>query len=340
MSPDRLQEILSKYDQLKIAIVGDFCLDRYFEINPDRDEVSIETGLDVYNITRVRTQAGAAGTVLNNLTALQIPEIHILGFAGNDAEGWLLGKALKQLPGVHMNDFITTERRQTFTYTKPLICEPGKPPRELNRLDQKNWDTTPLELSLQHCSALRRLASHVDAIIVMDQVDIEGTGVVTQVVRECVADIQQRHPELLIMADSRRGLSEYPPMTFKMNATELSQWLRDSGNLSAENVMRQASCVADETGHPVFVSMAEHGIVGASPGLEAVKEPSLMVRGPVDIVGAGDAVTANLCAAIASGATQKEAMLLAMRAASCVIHQLGTTGTASRKDLEAGPTAK
>ncbi len=54
MSPDRLQEILSKYDQLKIAIVGDFCLDRYFEINPDRDEVSIETGLDVYNITLPR----------------------------------------------------------------------------------------------------------------------------------------------------------------------------------------------------------------------------------------------------------------------------------------------
>ena len=75
--------------------------------------------------------------------------------------------------------------------------------------------------------------------------------------------------------------------------------------------------------------MAEHGIVGASPGLGPEHVPALPVRGPIDIVGAGDAVTANLAAALASGAGLREAMELAMAAASLVIHQLGTTGTAS-----------
>ena len=46
-------------------------------------------------------------------------------------------------------------------------------------------------------------------------------------------------------------------------------------------------------------------------------------------MGAGDAVTANLAAALAAGASPREAMELAMAAASLVIHQLGTTGTAS-----------
>ena len=59
------------------------------------------------------------------------------------------------------------------------------------------------------------------------------------------------------------------------------------------------------------------------------------VRGEIDIVGAGDAVTANLTAALAAGATVTEAMVLAMAAASVVIYQLGTTGTASVSQIRA-----
>ena len=53
------------------------------------------------------------------------------------------------------------------------------------------------------------------------------------------------------------------------------------------------------------------------------------MRGEIDIVGAGDAVTANLTTALAAGASLTEALELANAAASIVIHQLGTTGTAS-----------
>jgi bifunctional ADP-heptose synthase (sugar kinase/adenylyltransferase) len=75
--------------------------------------------------------------------------------------------------------------------------------------------------------------------------------------------------------------------------------------------------------------MAEQGIVGAQPGRGPEHVPAFPVQGPIDIVGAGDAVTANLAAALAAGANLREAMELAMAAASVVIHQLGTTGTAS-----------
>jgi len=44
-------------------------------------------------------------------------------------------------------------------------------------------------------------------------------------------------------------------------------------------------------------------------------------------------VTANLAAALATGASLKEAILLANAAASIVIHQLGTTGTANPKQI-------
>ena len=333
MTEDRIKEILKGYDALSIAVIGDFCLDRYFEIDPSRKEISIETGLDVYNVTRVRTQPGAAGTILNNLVALGIGEIHSIGFRGTDGEGWLLKQALNKFSGVNTEHFLETDQRHTFTYSKPLVLEPGQAPKELNRLDIKNWSPTPTSISEKICEGILAIADHVDAMIVMDQVDIAETGVITREVLACLGEIQSNNPELPIIADSRRSLKTYPNLTFKMNADELSKWIGTTEALTPEEVGQQASALVKKTNLPVFVSMADQGIVGACPGAPHTHEPSLPVRGPIDIVGAGDSVTANLCAALASGATQQEAMHLAMRAASCVIHQLGTTGTASRKDL-------
>ena len=51
------------------------------------------------------------------------------------------------------------------------------------------------------------------------------------------------------------------------------------------------------------------------------------------VVGAGDAVTANLTAALAAGATVRDAIEIANVAASVVIHELGTTGTASAQQI-------
>jgi bifunctional ADP-heptose synthase (sugar kinase/adenylyltransferase) len=61
--------------------------------------------------------------------------------------------------------------------------------------------------------------------------------------------------------------------------------------------------------------------------------PALPVGGEIDIVGAGDAVTANLSSALAAGAALREALEIANAAASIVIHQLGTTGAATVSEI-------
>ena len=101
-----------------------------------------------------------------------------------------------------------------------------------------------------------------------------------------------------------------------------------------EEVKRLAGQLAERNRRSVFVTLSERGIVGALPGQPPEHIPALPVRAPIDIVGAGDSVTANLITALAAGATLQEAMQLAMAAASCVIHQLGTTGTASAGQLQ------
>src|ERR1043166_7112775 len=206
MNEQRFDQIIAKYSSLRLAVVGDFCLDRYLEIDPARNETSIETGLEVYNIVNVRSQPGAAGTILNNLVALGVGEIRPVGFCGEDGEGYELRRALAAKPGVRLDDFFTTAARRTFTYCKPLLMHPGKPPIELNRLDSKNWFPTPASLQEQLAQSLARLAHEVDAFILLDQVDVPETGVITTRVLQAISSVATENPNLLILAASRRGL--------------------------------------------------------------------------------------------------------------------------------------
>jgi rfaE bifunctional protein kinase chain/domain len=335
MNPDRFVTVTRRYPQLRVAIVGDFCLDRYLEIDPSRAEISIETGLPVYNVAHVRSQPGAAGTILNNLVALGVGTIYPVGFCGEDGEGFELQRALRTRAGVRLDHFLPTPERRTFTYCKPLVVEPGRPPRELNRLDSKNWSVTPAAVEDRLRESVHQLAGAVDAIIVMDQVDLADTGVVTRRVLEALGAVARANPARLVIADSRRGLREFPPVTFKMNGAELTALSGDAAAADLDGVKRQARDLALRNRQAVFVTLAERGIVaaGADGGVEHV--PGRPLRGEIDVVGAGDSVTANLTCALAAGADRGEAMELAMAGASIVIHQLGTTGTASVPEIAA-----
>ena len=332
MNRERFEKITTEFERLRLAVVGDFCLDRYLEIDPAKSEISIETGLPVHNVVRVRSQPGAAGTILNNLVALGVGEILPVGFCGTDGEGYELLAALRAMRDVQTGHYLQTSERRTFTYCKPLVLEPGRPPRELNRLDSKNWSPTPASVrhALNDSFALATERAH--AVILMDQVDLADTGVVTADLLEAVKRKAAAKPDLLMLADSRRSLKNWPPVALKMNERELAALMGQSlSDLAA--VMAAAASLAKQQVRPVFITLAERGIVGTDASGHTEHVPAFPVRGAIDIVGAGDAVTANLTVALAAGATLREALELAMAAASVVIHQLGTTGTATVTDL-------
>lgn len=329
MNAARFQEITNCYRRLRLVVVGDFCLDRYLEIDPLKQETSIETGLPVHNVVNVRSQPGGAGTILNNLAALGVGEICPVGFVGEDGEGMELDRAMRQRAGVKADYFFTTNQRRTFTYTKPLVMHPGQPPVELSRLDFKNWTPTPAAVEGWIVDAIRKLTNRCNAMIVLEQTDLAGTGVITKTVLDALAEAVRANPKLIILADSRRGLRGYPPVSFKMNLAELEALTGCSDLKDLAAIKEVALTLAQAQGRPVFVTLAERGIIGAAPQGEVEHMPSLPLRGEIDIVGAGDAVTASLAAALAAGAKLREALELANAAASVVIHQLGTTGTAS-----------
>jgi bifunctional ADP-heptose synthase (sugar kinase/adenylyltransferase) len=248
-----MNSLAGRHARLRLAVVGDFCLDRYFEIDPARQERSLETGRVVHNVVRVRGQAGAAGTIVNNLSALGAGAIHAVGFAGVDGEGLELRRGLATLPGLRLEHFLETDQRRTFTYGKPLLMHPDRPPEELDRLDSKNWTPTPDSVQDRLIGAVGALAEAADAFILMGQVDVAETGVVTRRLREAVGALARRRPDLLILADSRRGLRDFPALEFKMNRAELLRLHRfgvsalsvvslSSGNVSRVSPLNWTSC--------------------------------------------------------------------------------------------------
>jgi bifunctional ADP-heptose synthase (sugar kinase/adenylyltransferase) len=204
---------------------------------------------------------------------------------------------------------------------------------ELNRLDSKNWTPTPALLDAQLINNLLSLAESADAVVLMDQVDIPETGVVTKKILEAVKDLAKRKAALPILADSRRGLRDFPPVIFKMNVAELSSLTGSKTGLTLGEVKATARELAHKNRRAVFITAAERGMIGAPPTGDCEHVPALPGHGPIDVVGAGDAVTANLAAALAAGAELREALELANAAASVVIHQLGTTGTANVRQI-------
>lgn len=334
MTASHLKRIFARYPRLRIAIVGDFCLDRYLEIDPSHKEVSIETRLPVLNVANIRSQPGGAGTILNNLVALGIGRILPVGFAGEDGEGWELERALGTNRSVCTDHFFRVRGWRTFTYTKPLVIQRDRPPYELNRLDMKNWSPPPPTAVNHVIASIRGLARTVDAFILMEQVDLPDTGVINQRVLREIDRIGRQHPRLTILADSRHRIAAFRGVILKMNLAEFSRMTkrrfsrRSAVASAAAEMARRRRC-------PLFVTMARDGILAASPDGHCEHVPCRPVRGPIDIVGAGDCVTANLTAALAARATPRESLELANAAASVVIHKLGTTGTASRQEITA-----
>src|SRR5438445_8232268 len=109
----RLDQVLDLIPLLTIGVLGDLFLDRYLDIDAGLNEPSVETGLTAYQVVRVRSYPGAAGTVINNLAALGVGQIVPVSCIGDDGEGHELRQALAKLPAVDPGGIVSVPDRRT-----------------------------------------------------------------------------------------------------------------------------------------------------------------------------------------------------------------------------------
>jgi rfaE bifunctional protein kinase chain/domain len=329
-----LEHILQRIPHLAIGVLGDLFLDRYLDIDAALTEPSIETGLDAYQVVRVRASPGAAGTVINNLVALGVNRVCALSVIGDDGEGYELRQALANLGSVDFQHVVAAPGRRTPTYTKPMLHENGKTPRELNRLDIKNRSVLPGAMEDRVIEAISDVWSQVDALLVMDQVSEENCGVVTARVRDYLAGAADRQREKFILADSRERIRLFRSVSIKPNQHECGQLLGTS-TLSdgLEALAGAVRSLALQRRRAVFCTMGERGMLVGAPEDRSSHVPAYPVSGPIDIVGAGDSTSAAIGCAMAAGVTLEEAAAFGNRVASITIQQIGTTGTATPEQV-------
>lgn len=324
LNQETLEAILSNLPRLRIAVLGDLFLDRYLDIDASLTEPSLETGLDAYQVTRVRSYPGAAGTVINNLASLGVGTIIPISIIGDDGEGYELRQALAAMPAVDSQFVIIRKDRRTPTYTKPMLCAPRRTPHELNRLDIKNRTRLPRDSEDQILAGLDQALPACDALLVLDQVSERNCGVVTDRVRRALAQHGAKQPAKCILVDSRLRVGRFMNVWLKPNLSELQK-----SRASAMTALQGAAMLARARRRPVFCTNGAEGIWVAAPGKPPELAPAVKVKGPVDTVGAGDSVSAGLACAAASGAALVQAASFANLVASITIQQIGVTGTAS-----------
>jgi rfaE bifunctional protein kinase chain/domain len=325
LTDEALERILLAMPRLTVAVVGDLFLDRYLDIDAALAEPSVETGLDAYQVTSVRSYAGAAGTIINNLAAFGVAAIHIVAVIGDDGEGHELRQALGRMPAVRTEYLFGCADRRTPTYTKPMLREAGRPPRELNRLDIKNRQRLQAAAEADVMRALETLWPRVDALLVLDQVSECDCGVITANVRRWLADRARADPRRIVLADSRERIGLFRHVHVKPNEREC-QGARGRDRPATVAALE----LACQTGRTVFCTRGDKGTLVADPAMpDTISVPAYAVTGPIDPVGAGDSTSAAIACALAAGATPIEAAALGNLVASITIQQIGTTGTAT-----------
>ena len=336
MDQTRLEQILSKFQGVRLIVFGDFFVDHYLILERSLSETSIETGLEAYQVVESRTYPGAAGTVTSNLRALGV-NVLALGVYGDDGSGYELRQKLIQ-NGVDLRGLIEVPGYATPTYTKPMMREPDGRVHELNRMDIKNRQPLEPAIEDQLIERMRLLLAEADGMLVIDQVTERNCGVVTDRLRAAIAQQAAAHPDKLIQVDSRAFLHLFDQVVLKANLSEAERAAGvDAGPGSTPVARRAEHCgrsLSRQTGRPVIITLAADGMC-ILPGADgpAIFVPAVPVMGPIDVVGAGDSVNAATGAAQCAGATLAEAGWIGSLVASIIIKQLGVTGTATPQQV-------
>jgi rfaE bifunctional protein kinase chain/domain len=315
------REILEAFCRLRVLVVGDVCLDRWCTYDPQLGEPSRETGIPRIGVVSTDVTPGAGGTVANNLVALGVKHVAVLGACGDDGFGYELFRAM-QGRGMSTDLMVRSSTIPTFTYTKLLNARTGV--EDLPRVDFIVPRDMPSEIEERTLATLEGNASDFDVILVSDQTETETGGLVTRKVRDALSAIARRQPGTVVWTDSRKRGELFRNVILKMNRDEA-----DAAVLRAGVKGFEALKVATKS--PVL--LVTEGPEGVQVFDSAIRRVSTKHNAnPVDVCGAGDSFSAG--AALALCVTREAALAarIGNLVASITIMKKGT-GTASPDEV-------
>lgn len=315
-------------------MVGDFYLDAYWILDKTISTLSLETPWHTNPVVDQRYSPGAAGTVANNLRALEVGTVYTLSVIGQDGFGMTLIDKLKT-NGCRTDFMISSPLRVTPTYLKPMHRGYEGVEVEGPRFDIENHSEMSAELEEKVIHNLRECVPLVEGVIIGDQMPRDNFGVITDKVREEIIRLAEEYPEKIFFADSRKRIGLYRNIIIKPNRFEAKRAVEPGWNgkeVSIEEAQRCGEKLCKRTGKPVYVTIGAKGIlVITDEGCHHV--PGVPLTGELDPVGAGDSVSAGIVSTLCSSGSYREAGEVGNLVASITVTKIGTTGTASHDEI-------
>lgn len=332
MTETRLMEISGKFSGLSVGIVGDFFLDKYLEVDSSIAEKSVETGKTANQVTKIRYSPGAAGNVVNNLSALGAGKLFAIGFTGDDGESYDLNKYLADI-GCNTKYLFKDTERMTPTYLKPRDYGVKGLGGEHNRYDTKNRTETSPDAERKIIENIEHCLPSIDALIIVDQIEKKNCGVITENVRNLLSGLALNNQGKIFFADSRSRIGLFRNIIIKPNQYEVMGIDNPAAydEIETNVLLKTVFEVRKKINAPVFVTCGSRGIIVSDPSPELI--PGVKISGPADPTGAGDSVSAGIVLSLASGASFPEAALIGNLTASVTVEQLDTCGTCSKSQL-------
>lgn len=316
---DKLEAVLGKCADVRIAVVGDLMLDVYLTGPVNR--ISPEAPVPVVQVEEERSALGGASNVAANVLAIGAA-CDVIGFVGTDRAGESLRGALAALPGGEMRPrLVEADERPTTTKTRVMARH-----QQIVRFDHESDADLPEHLSGAISAKIRESLGDCDVLVLEDY----NKGVLTAaVIRDALA--AAREAGVPVVVDPKfRNIFEYQGATiFKPNALELTSAMgvpiRPDDDGWLEEARERFNC------EHLIVTRGEHGMVIRSRDGRTVRVPAV-AREVYDVSGAGDTVTAFLAIALATGADIETAALIANFAAAIEVSKPGVT-TVSAAEL-------
>ncbi len=328
MNKERLQKILEDVSVVKIAVLGDFCLDAYWFIDESKSEISIETGQKTRPVKEQRYSLGGAGNVTSNLAAMGVKDVRAFGVIGSDPYGTEMVKIMRK-NGINPENLLIQEKDwSTHVYTKPYVGD-----FEEGRIDFGNFNRLSKQTADLLIQNLAEAIPEVDIVIINQQV---LSGIHTKYFRKELVSVIQRFPNKVFIVDSRNYNEQYDGAFRKMNDTEAARLFglkKEAGDVVLYSEVKEAALhLFERFGKPLFITRGERGsVIVNEKGVKDIY--GLLIISKVDTVGAGDSYLAGAASTLAAGYDMETAAKMGSFVAGVTVQKLFQTGTASPEEI-------
>lgn len=315
MQQERLLNIVRRFPERKLLIVGDSIADKFLTGSIAR--VSREAPVFILRHESTETVPGGAANCALNLAALGA-NVSLVSIAGNDDAGIALRDKL-HAAGVNVDGLVLSDQVQTTTKVRILAGHAHAAKQQVIRVD---YEDAPLKDTAAREAINSKLTSAIsaaDAVIISDY----NYGLVDRDAIELVREAQ-RTKNIPVLVDSRFRLSEFSGFTAATPNEDEVENLIGTPIASTEDLETSASRLKRELQYEaLLVTRGSRGMMLLSDQDGPLHIPAVGAQA-VDGTGAGDTVIATFALALASDASFAEAAHLANYAGGIVVMKRGT----------------